>query len=63
MAKKLKITQLRSIIGRLKDQKLTVRALGLKKINNSVIHEDTPVIRGMVDTVKHLIKVELVDGE
>lgn len=63
MAKKLKITQLRSIIGKLEDQKRTVRALGLKKINNSVIHEDTPVIRGMVDNVKHLIKVELVDGE
>ncbi len=63
MSKKIKITQVRSVIGKLEAHKRTVRALGLKKISNSVIHEDTPVIRGMVNSVKHLVKVEAVDGE
>lgn len=63
MSKKIKITQVRSVIGKLEAHKRTVRALGLKKISNSVIHEDTPVIRGMVNSVKHLVKVESVDGE
>ena len=63
MEKKIKITQIRSIIGKLEAHKRTIKALGLKKIRNSVVHVDTPVIRGMVNTVKHLIKVEAVDGE
>lgn len=63
MAKKLKITQIRSTIGKLEAQKRTIRALGLKKINNTVIQNDTAEIRGMVNTVKHLVKVEAVDGE
>ncbi len=58
MAKKLKITQVRSAIGLAKDQKATVRALGLKRINHSVEQEDNPVIRGMVFKVKHLVEVE-----
>ncbi|MDR2578626.1 MAG: 50S ribosomal protein L30 [Chitinispirillales bacterium] len=60
MSKKLKITQVRSAIGRLKNQKATVRALGIRKLNHSVIHDDSPTIRGMIDTVKHLVKVEEV---
>jgi large subunit ribosomal protein L30 len=60
---KIKITQIKSIIGKLEAQKRTIRALGLKKIRYSVVHEDSPVIRGMVNTVKHLVKVETVDGE
>lgn len=60
---KIKITQIKSVIGKLEAHKRTIRALGLKKIRNSVVHEDSPVIRGMVNTVKHLVKVEAVDGE
>lgn len=55
---KLKITQVQSIIDRPKDQKLTIRALGLGKPNWQKIHNDTPQIRGMINKVKHLVKVE-----
>lgn len=55
---KLKITQVRSIIGRPKDQKSTVLALGLKKMNQSVVIDDTPQLMGMVNKVAHLLKVE-----
>ena len=58
MAKKLKITQIRSTIGRKPDQKLTMRALGIRKMHQTVIKNDTPQIRGMVFKVKHLLKVE-----
>lgn len=58
MASKLKITQVKSVIGAKKDQKATVRALGLKRINDTVEQEDTATIRGMVFKVKHLVKVE-----
>ncbi len=61
MAKKLKIVQTRSIIGRPKDQKLTIQALGLGRPNYSKIHNDTPQIRGMVRKVKHLVKVEEIE--
>jgi large subunit ribosomal protein L30 len=54
----LKITLVKSPIGYSKRQKGTVRALGLKKINQTVEQEDTPVIRGMIAKVSHLIKVE-----
>jgi len=57
---KLKITLVRSSIGRPEDQKVTVRTLGLRKLQNSVIHEDTPQIRGMINKVQHLVKVEEV---
>ncbi len=56
--KTLKITQIKSGIGFPADQKRTVRALGLKRINHSVEQKDNPVIRGMVFKVKHLVKVE-----
>ena len=55
---KIKIKQIKSRIGRSKDQKKTLDALGLKKINNVVEHNATPQILGMVDKVKHLIIVE-----
>ena len=58
--KHLKITQVRSAIGLPKDQKATVRALGLKRMNDTVIQPDTPAIRGMVFKVKHLVEVEKV---
>lgn len=60
MAKKkeLKITLVKSPIGYTKRQKGTVRALGLRKMNQTVTHEDTPVIRGMIFKVSHLVSVE-----
>lgn len=57
---RIKITQLRSIIDRPKDQKDTIKALGLGKINRSVEVENTPQISGMVRKVNHLVKVEEV---
>ncbi|MCX8007258.1 MAG: 50S ribosomal protein L30 [Coriobacteriia bacterium] len=54
----LKITLVKSIIGAPQDQKATVRALGLRKLNQTVEQADTPAIRGMVFKVKHLVKVE-----
>lgn len=57
---KLKITQVRSAIGLPKDQKATVRALGLKRMHDTVEQEDTPAVRGMVFKVKHLVKVDEV---
>ena len=59
---KLKVTQRRSVIDRPKDQKVTVRRLGLHRINDSVIKEDTPSVRGMVAKVHHLVEVEELDG-
>lgn len=60
---KIKVTQVRSIIGSLSCHKLTIKALGLKKIGSSVVQDETPVIRGMVNAVRHLVKVETVVGE
>tara|TARA_B100001093_G_C26829865_1_gene1015644 strand:- start:2370 stop:2552 length:183 start_codon:yes stop_codon:yes gene_type:complete len=57
---KIKIKQVRSKIDRPKRQKRTLAALGLSKINQVVEHEDTPQILGMVNAIKHLIKVEEV---
>jgi large subunit ribosomal protein L30 len=58
MAKQLKITQTKSVIDRPKDQKLTIKALGLGRPNYVKIHNDTPQIRGMVNKVSHLVKIE-----
>ncbi|HAA37479.1 MAG TPA: 50S ribosomal protein L30 [Firmicutes bacterium] len=58
MAKQLRITLVRSVIGRPEPQRRTVEALGLKKINQVVEHEDTPQIRGMINKVSHLVQVE-----
>jgi len=57
---KLKITQRKSSIDRPKRQKATLEALGLRKINHSVVHEDKPQIKGMIDRVSHLVEVEEV---
>ena len=54
----LKVTQVKSAIGRNIRQKRTLEALGLRKINHSVIKEDTKVIQGMLEKVKHLVNVE-----
>jgi large subunit ribosomal protein L30 len=56
----IKVTQVKSVIGSKGDQKQTVRALGLKRIRESRVHEDTPQIRGMIHKVRHLVRVEEV---
>ncbi|HEY0125898.1 MAG TPA: 50S ribosomal protein L30 [Blastococcus sp.] len=56
----IKVTQVRSGIGRKKNQRETLRSLGLKRIHDSVVQEDRPEIRGMVATVPHLVRVEEV---
>ena len=60
MAKKLKIIQKRSVIDRPEPQKRTIKALGLGRPNYTVVHEDTPQIRGMIRKVIHLVEVEEV---
>lgn len=55
---KLKITQVRSVIGRTGQQKKVVAALGLRRLNQTVEHEDSPQTRGMLAKVSHLVKVE-----
>jgi large subunit ribosomal protein L30 len=58
---RLKVRQTRSAIGRKKNQRETLRSLGLKRIGDVVVKEDRPEIRGMIATVPHLITVEEVD--
>lgn len=55
---KVKLTQVKSVIDRSKRQKATMVALGLRKMNATVEHEVTPQIAGMINKVKHLLKVE-----
>lgn len=55
---KIKITQVKSVIDRSKKQKATMQALGLKKIRQSVVVEETPQIKGMVSKVSHLVTIE-----
>lgn len=67
MAKKktklIKITQVRSGIGRQGTHRRTLRALGIKRHQQSVIHEDTPAIQGMINKISHMIDVQEVDTE
>ena len=56
--KKLRITQYKSTIGYRKRTKDTIKALGLKKLNYSVVHNDSSAIRGMINAVSFLVKVE-----
>jgi large subunit ribosomal protein L30 len=58
---RLKVTQTRSGIGGLQNQRETLRSLGLKHVHDVVVQEDRPEIRGMVKTVRHLVAVEEVD--
>ena len=60
---KLKITLVRSLIGRPETQRRTVRSLGLRKLNSFSILPDSPTIRGQIFKVKHLVKVEEVADE
>lgn len=58
---KLKITYKKSAIGYTQKQKGSIRALGLRKLNQTVEHEDNAVIRGMINSVSHLVAVEEID--
>ncbi|MEY0544894.1 50S ribosomal protein L30 [Providencia rettgeri] len=58
MAKTIKITQVRSSIGRLPKHKATLVGLGLRRIDHTVEREDTPAVRGMVNLVSYMVKVE-----
>lgn len=58
MAAKLLITQKRSNIGSKPKQRATLRALGLRKINNQKVHENNAVVRGMINVVRHMVEVQ-----
>ena len=60
MARKLRIRQTKSASGHKADQKATIEALGIRRLQHVVEHDDTPQIRGMVFKVRHLVKVEEV---
>ena len=62
MAKQLKITQIRSTIRRIKNQKITLRHLGVCRMHHTVLQPDNPQIRGMIRKVEHLVSVEEVNG-
>jgi large subunit ribosomal protein L30 len=61
MAKQLQVTLKRSLIGRPETQKVTVHTLGLRKLHQSVIHQDNAAIRGMINKVSHLVEVAEVE--
>lgn len=61
-AKKLKVTLVRSLIGLSPKQEATVRALGFRRIRQTLVHEDTPTIRGMIARVIHCVRVREGDG-
>jgi large subunit ribosomal protein L30 len=61
MSSKVLITYTKSAIGYEKSQRATVQALGLRKLNQTVEHDDTPVIRGMINKISHLVTVEEVE--
>ncbi len=62
MMAQVKVTLTRSLIGYPKDQRATVKALGLTKIRSSVVKEDSPALRGMLHKVAHMVKVEEVQA-
>jgi large subunit ribosomal protein L30 len=60
---RIRLTQVRSVIDRPKDQKDTVRRLGLHRINDTVVKQDRPEIRGMAHKVRHLVRIEELPGK
>lgn len=62
MTTQLKITWKKSYIGKPESQRRVITALGLRRLHHSVVHSDTPSIRGMVKKVSHLVSVEKLDG-
>ena len=61
--KLLKITQSRSLIGSSGRQRQTIEALGLRRVNHSVTHADTPIIQGMLKKVNHLVRVDELSSD
>jgi large subunit ribosomal protein L30 len=61
MASRLKVTQVKSAIGNKPNQRETLRSLGLKRIGDIIVKEDSKSVRGMVSTVAHLVKVEEIN--
>lgn len=59
---KLQITWVKSGIGYAEDQKKTLRALGFRRLNQRVVHDDSRAVRGMIEKVKHLVKVEEIES-
>ena len=57
----LKVTQVRSVIGTKRNHRDSLRTLGLRKIRQSTVREDTPEVRGLIHTVRHLVTVEEVN--
>lgn len=57
---KIRVKWIKSDIGYAKDQRRTLKALGFHRLNDTVEHEDTPTIRGMINKIKHLVKVEVI---
>ena len=62
MADKIKVTLIKSSIGKRKNQKENLKGLGLKKINGSRILENTPSVRGMIQKVQHLVRIETIEN-
>jgi large subunit ribosomal protein L30 len=60
--KQIKVTQTKSLIGRKDEHRRTIKALGLRRINHSVVHEDSPQVRGMIHQVRYLLDVEEING-
>lgn len=61
MARQIRITQVRSAVGRQKIQRRTLEALGIRRHQQSVVHDDTPAIRGMIARIDYLLEVTEVD--
>ncbi|RKX72551.1 50S ribosomal protein L30 [candidate division TA06 bacterium] len=59
--KRLRIEQIKSAIDRSYKQKRTLKALGIRKMHQTVVHDDTPAIRGMINKIQHLLNVEEID--
>jgi len=59
---KLRVTLIRSVAGRPQTQRRTIRSMGLKKLHQTVEHPDSAQIRGQINKVKHLVKVEEIDA-
>mgnify|MGYP006305593121 CR=1 FL=1 len=62
MADKLRLKYVKSAIGYSKKQKSTIRALGFRRLNGTVEKDDTPIIRGMINKVRHLLEVEEIES-
>ena len=59
---KIRVTYIRSCIGRPEKHRRVIQALGLRRLNQTVEHQDNPAIRGMVRKVEHLVRMEVLDG-